>query len=404
MSITQEENTRMTQVGPGTPAGNMLRRYWWPILPSDEVKNKPIKVGLLGEKFVLFRTGEGKLGLLDLNCTHRRASLEFGRVEDKGIRCCYHGWKYDVEGNVLDMMIETDNGAKIRQNYKQPSYDTFEISGMVFAYIGPKPAPKFPKWDLLFDDKCNKFIVGRDCHSNWVQRVENLNDPLHVSVLHAAVYPELAGARATTKDVEWHERWYGIDMRLTYASGIKDRHHFIFPAANRIYVGRSGQRPYQWIQMFTPVTDTYTLVYQWMCSIGDPPPYKTTAAKFQSYPPGGFKRIEDGWWDIWERDQDDAAMESQGVIANRSLEHMAPCDKGVALFRQLLKRSIDAVEQGKDPVAAVPPNDDIVMLESYKMMGIEDPTKIHNAELGEKLEVIPPYDLKDQEAKEKVPG
>ncbi len=390
--MTPEDNERITRIGPGTPGGDMLRRYWWPVTAAANVKNKPVKIGLLGEKFVLFRTLKGDLGLLDLNCTHRRASLEFGRVEDKGIRCCYHGWLYDVKGNCLEQMVEPELGAKACHLYKQPSYSVREVSGLIFAYIGPQPEPKFPKWDLLFDDNANKFIVMRDAHSNWVQRVENLQDALHVAILHAPVYPELAAQRAKT---DWIERWYGIEMYMEYPSGIRDRHHFMFPAMNRIYVGRSGQRPHQFIQWFTPVTDTYTLTFQMFCSIGDPPPYKTTVAEFQGYPPGGFKRVEDGWWDIWERDQDDAAMESQGVIANRALEHLATSDIGITKFRRMLMKSIDAVERGEAPVGLIPPNDDVVMLESFKTLGIDNPTEVHNADLGEQLDVIAPYDVKE---------
>jgi 5,5'-dehydrodivanillate O-demethylase len=389
-----EDNERITRVGPGTPGGNMLRRYWWPILTSEQVKKKPVKVGLLGEKFVVFRTLEGKLGMLDQNCSHRRASLEFGRVEEKGIRCCYHGWLWSEKGACLEQMVEPDLGAKTRHQYKQGSYTVYEVSGLIFAYIGPLPAPQFPKWDLLFNDNCNKFIVGRDAHSNWVQRAENLQDALHVAVLHASVYPELAAKRATK--VEWNECWYGIDMYLEYPNGIRDRHHFMFPASNRIYVGRAGQRPHQFIQWFTPVDDLYTLTFQMFCSIGDPPPYKTTVAEFQSYPPGVFKRVEDGWWDIWERDQDDAAMESQGVIANRSLENLASSDAGIVKFRRMLMKSIDAVERGENPTFGVQTDDQIVEFETYKTLGIDDPTQLHFAELGEKLEIRPPYDVNEE--------
>ena len=102
--LSQEENELMTRVGPGTPAGEMLRRYWWPLAFTEALKPKgrPVKVRLLGEDFVLFRDGGGKLGLLDLHCSHRGTSLEFGRVEDGGIRCCYHGWLYDRNGRCLE--------------------------------------------------------------------------------------------------------------------------------------------------------------------------------------------------------------------------------------------------------------------------------------------------------------
>jgi 5,5'-dehydrodivanillate O-demethylase oxygenase subunit len=386
-----DDNRRITQVARGTAAGEMLRRYWWPILPSANVGKTPVKVKLLGEEFVVFRTAQGALGMLDLHCTHRRASLEFGRVEADGIRCCYHGWLYDVNGACLDQMMEPDRGARTRHLYRQGSYLAREVSGLVFAYIGPQPAPRFPKWDVLFDDHCNKFIVCRDAHSNWLQRAENQLDILHVPVLHASIYPELAGVRPHR--VEWNETWYGVDFRLEYPTGVRDRHHYMFPSVNRVYVGRAGQRPHQLIQWYVPVSDTYTMVMQIFCSIGDAPPYKTTAAEFQHFAPGSVKRVEDGWWGIWERDQDDAAMESQGAIADRSLEHLASSDTGIVKFRNMLMKAIDEVERGENPTPGVPTDDEVVFLETYKTLAVDDPTAVRNAELGEKLQIRQPYDV-----------
>ena len=106
--LSKEENELLTRVGPSTPAGEMLRRYWWPVGFSALVKEKssPTKIRLLGEDFVLFRDGGGRLGLVDLHCSHRGTSLEFGRVEDQGLRCCYHGWLYDVNGRCLEQPAE----------------------------------------------------------------------------------------------------------------------------------------------------------------------------------------------------------------------------------------------------------------------------------------------------------
>jgi 5,5'-dehydrodivanillate O-demethylase oxygenase subunit len=390
-----EENRKITQVGPGTPGGNLLRRYWWPVMPSASVTNKPVKVGLLGQKFVLFRTPGGELGMLDLHCTHRRASLEFGRVEDNGIRCCYHGWLYDAKGNCLDQMVEPDGGAKTRNNYKQGAYTVRELSGTIFAYIGPQPVPQLPMWDVLADENSNKFIVRRDAHSNWVQRAENQQDILHLSVLHASIYPELAGLRASR--IDWNETWYGLDFYLEYPNGVRDRHHYMFPSVNRVYVSRAGQRPHQLIQWYVPIDDTFTMTYQIFCSMGDKPPYKTTVAEYQTLTPGNYKRVEDGWWGIWERDQDDAAMESQGTIADRTLEHLASSDIGVVKFRRMLSTSIDAVARGASPTFGVPPNDEVVMLETYKTLGLEDPTKIRHAGVGEKLAIRHPYDVAEDE-------
>jgi len=388
--MNREENERITRVGPGTPGGTMLRRYWWPVAISDHVGNRPHKVRLLGEDFVLFRSLEGRLGLLDLHCTHRNASLEFGRVEAKGLRCCYHGWLYDEKGHCLDQMCEPNGGFPYREKIRQGAYAVTEKSGLIFAYIGPEPAPSLPKWDVLFDEQSNKFVQGRDMHSNWVQRAENMLDALHVMALHASVYPELAAQRPTT--LEYNERWYGIDMYLEYPNGIRDRHHYMFPACNRIQVARSGQRPHQFIQWATPVDDTKSISFQIWAQSGDPPPYKVTGAQYQTTVPGEYRRVEDEWWGIWERDQDDAAVESQGPITDRTREHLASSDQGIVKFRRMLARAIDAVERAEGAFASVPPDDNVVMLETYKTLA-EDVTQIRNPELGKQLEVIQPYDL-----------
>jgi 5,5'-dehydrodivanillate O-demethylase len=380
----------MTGVGLNTPGGTMLRRYWWPIVVSDHLGKRPAKVKLLGEEFTLFRKPNGTLGLLDKHCSHRSASLEFGRVEEQGLRCCYHGWLYDEKGNCLDQMCEPNGGKGYREKIKHGAYSVIEKSGLIFAYIGPQPAPAFLKWDVLLDEKANKYVQARDLHVNWIQRAENMMDPLHVMALHASLYPELATQRPTRLD--YNEMWYGIDMYLEYPNGIRDRHHYMFPASNRIQVARAGQHPHQFIQWATPIDDTSSVAFQIWCRHGEAPPYQIIGAQYQKTVPGECKRVEDGWWGIWERDQDDAAVESQGLITDRTREHLASSDQGIVKFRRMLLRSIDAVERGEPAFGTIPPNDDVIMLETYKTLAA-DPTEIRNVELGKQLEVIQPYDL-----------
>ena len=146
--MTPEQNERLTRVGPGTPCGEMLRRYWWPIWFTELVTDKPVPVRLLGEDLVLFRNADGGTGLLDRRCPHRGASLELGRVEDDGIRCCYHGWKFAADGACLDMPAEPP-GTPLINEVHQTAYVTQETAGLVFAYLGPLPAPLLPRYDLL---------------------------------------------------------------------------------------------------------------------------------------------------------------------------------------------------------------------------------------------------------------
>jgi phenylpropionate dioxygenase-like ring-hydroxylating dioxygenase large terminal subunit len=388
--VRKEENEILTRIGPGTPCGAMLRHYWWPVTCSGYVGKRPMKIKLLGEEFVLFRKPDGQFGMLDLHCAHRGASLEFGRVEANGLRCCYHGWLYDEKGNCLDQMCEP-GGGQHRGNYKQGAYPVIEKSGLVFAYIGPGEPPAFPKWDVLFDDNCNKVVHGRDAHGNWLQRAENMLDALHVMCLHGSLYPELAEERPHRLDFD--ETWYGIDMHLDYPNGIRDRHHYMFPALNRIQVCRVGQRPHQFIQWVVPHDDTHCTTFQIWASEGDPPPYKITTGAFQKTEPGDFKRVEDEWWGLWERDQDDAAIESQGLITDRTREHLATCDVGIVKMRRMVLASIDAVAKGQPPVGAIPPHDGIIELETYKTELGDNPEQIRRPDDGRKLEIIAPYDV-----------
>src|SRR5581483_4934678 len=146
--LSREENDLLTRVGPGTPAGEMLRRYWHPIGFAAELKKRPLKKRLLGEDLVLFRDDAGKLGLLTLRCAHRGTSLEFGHIEDGGIRCCYHGWLYAVDGRVMEQPGEPSE-SNFKDRVRQRAYKVEELGGVIFAYLGPDPAPLLPRWDVL---------------------------------------------------------------------------------------------------------------------------------------------------------------------------------------------------------------------------------------------------------------
>src|SRR5690242_15636636 len=201
--MTPEENETLTRVGPGTPGGEMLRRYWWPVGFTVEVTTKPVPVRHLGEDFVLFRDGSGKVGMVDKACPHRRASLELGRCEDRGIRCCYHGWLFDAAGQCLEMPAEPA-GSKLFQEVKIRSAQVQEAGGIVFAYLGPDPAPRLPRYDLLYREDCDRTVWAKEDHCNWAQRAENGVDPYHSMSLHASVYPSMAMKRP---DSNWIPMW-----------------------------------------------------------------------------------------------------------------------------------------------------------------------------------------------------
>ena len=160
--LSNEENETMTRVGPETAAGEMLRRYWWPLAFTEEVRSKgaPVKVRLLGEDFVLFRDGSGELGLLELHCSHRGTSLEFGRVEDNGIRCCYHGWLYDRRGKCLEQPAEPED-SNFKDQIQHTTYHAEDAGGLIFSLYRTLAGARFPVTICWFREDGCRVVRGR---------------------------------------------------------------------------------------------------------------------------------------------------------------------------------------------------------------------------------------------------
>jgi 5,5'-dehydrodivanillate O-demethylase len=354
--LSSEENELLTRVGPGTAAGEMLRCYWWPVGFSEEVKLKgaPVKVRLLGEDFVLFRTGGGELGLLELHCSHRGTSLEFGRVEDHGIRCCYHGWLYDRRGKCLEQPAEPEDST-FKDRIQHPAYHAREAGGLVFAYVGPEPVPLLPGYDLLIRDDGCRVVGGGEEFCNWLQRAENSADGAHSIALHAAGYPNMAMKRPT---IHWEETKFGI-KETTWVEGVSKPRitHFIFPSHVRHSAARVGENPRQVIRFRVPTDDFKTTSY-WIDFYPhrDGQPTQPALLKTQGFKkskPGVYKRVQDGWWNLYTHEQDRVAQESQGVIADRAKEHLASSDQGIIMLRKMIRDSIDAVRAGNDPLGVI---------------------------------------------------
>ena len=343
--MTPQENETMTRVGPNTPGGKFLRSYWWPVWFTQELTNKPVPIRLLGEDFVLFRDGSGKIGLLDAACPHRRASLTLGRVEEKGIRCCYHGWLLSAEGHCLEMPAEP-KGSKLHEDVRQHHGLTQEAGGLIFAYLGPLPAPQLPHYDLLFREDCDRAVWAKDDHCNWAQRAENGVDPYHSMSLHASVYPSMAMKRP---DATWTPMWYGFRMQSEYPGGKRNVSHHIFPSTTRRHGARVGTTPSEYLHIRVPTDDTLTTTFYVKANIKPEGPYKTTCRGMQKTQPGVYQRVEDEWWGLESSDQDRAAQESQGPIHDRSREFLGTSDKGVVMWRKLVFEGIKAVAKGADP-------------------------------------------------------
>ena len=176
--LTVEQNERLTRVGPGTPMGELLRRYWHPIAPSAELdeENPTKEVRLLGEDLVLFRSTKGVLGLVEPSCPHRKANLSYGVPEPEGIRCAYHGWLFDETGACVDQPSEPA-GSRFKEKVRIKAYPVEELGTLIFAYLGPEPAPLLPRWDMLTWGQVRRNVVMHMVPANWLQCMENSLDP-----------------------------------------------------------------------------------------------------------------------------------------------------------------------------------------------------------------------------------
>ena len=350
--LSRDENDLLTRVGPGTPCGEMLRRYWWPIGFSELVaeKQSPTKVRLLSEDFVLFRNGAGHLGLLELHCSHRGTSLEFGRVEDQGIRCCYHGWLYDTAGNCLEQPAEPADST-FKDRIRHPAYKVRESAGFIFAYLGPDPAPLLPRYDLFLQENGERVIGAGTEYCNWLQRAENSVDQTHLVALHAPEYPQMALKRP---EIGWQKTVYGAKVTMHVPGVSKPKHsHWVFPSHTRHTTARKDRVPDHAIRFRVPTDDTTTKTFWLRFTPSDEAnrgrPLRLKTVGFEDDKPGIYTRVDDGWWGIASHDQDRVAQESQGEIYDRTREHLGASDEGVILLRQTIKESIEAVRQGQDP-------------------------------------------------------
>ncbi len=357
--LSREENELLIRVGPGTPAGELLRRYWHPVAVAGELKEgRQIKrVKILGERLVVFRDGRGRYGLVGEQCPHRSASLAYGRVEPDGIRCPYHGWKYDVEGRCLEQPAEPpDSTYKDRIRHK--AYPVERLSGLLFAYLGPKPAPLLPRWDVLAREDGRRWVViDTPLECNWLQPMENSVDPAHLYWLHGSSGHLGSHMSEYQEKREFIRFEYGIWKRRT-TPGVKpsdapmvDMHPLVFPTTLR-HVGRwKGKEIRHDLQIRVPVDDTHTQVYRVNFI-----PSATERSPVDQDPPFEHSQLKDadGEYNMGlVAAQDHMAWETQGPVTDRTEEHLGNSDEGVILFRKLLKEQIELVQTGGEPMGMV---------------------------------------------------
>jgi nitrite reductase/ring-hydroxylating ferredoxin subunit len=353
----------LTEVGPGTPAGEYLRRFWHPFLLSSELGQLPKVIKVLGEELVVFRDGSGRIGLVHKHCVHRGVSLEFGIVGQRGITCCYHGWKYDVDGTILETPAEPAN-SKIKERFSLGAYPVIEEHGMIFTYMGPPELkPEFPRYDCYNYPSPNKLVpLKMEVPCNWLQVHENACDPAHTTYLHAVVsaaqfertftaLPALdfiptplgfaAPATRRLKDmvfIRTNDLIMPNIVQVTGSKGLGLEESYMVAALltrwatpaddhNTYYIGYVHENAITGNESKRSLTTPVGL--NRMNLIGQ-----------TAYRPYEERQIEPGDYD---------AMISPGPIVNRAAEHLASTDGGVALFRRMLAREIARVERGEEP-------------------------------------------------------
>ncbi|MGH7771872.1 MAG: Rieske 2Fe-2S domain-containing protein [Candidatus Binatia bacterium] len=353
-----EPDPELTHVGPGTPCGELMRRYWQPVCLSEELKDLPKRIRILGEDLVAFRDGQGRAGLLFFRCSHRGTSLEYGRIEREGIRCCYHGWLYDVDGNVLDMPLEPRNST-LKDRIKHPCYPVQEFGGLVFAYIGPlEKKPELPKYDVWLKEggilKARMGPrVGGAVNCNWLQSEENLMDALHTVWLHTVH----SGPQFPTNihntlpdEVKYEETEMGMRFIMTRRLP-NDRWcdviwEMIMPLNIHLtYTDEPKTEKVQSVSFCIPVDDTHQLgaTIRWIPKDGD----QAEKPGREKLAPGSRKESS---YEYSQRYPDDKeAQEGQGPVAIHALEHLVSSDRGVIMFRKTLREAINAVREGRDP-------------------------------------------------------
>jgi nitrite reductase/ring-hydroxylating ferredoxin subunit len=351
--------TELTEVGPRTPMGELMRRYWHPVGLSADAGPTARKVRALGEDLILFRDGDGRAGLLYARCAHRGTSLYYGRTEARGIRCCYHGWLYDVEGRCLEQPCEEGGGAR-RERIRQPWYPVAERYGLVFAYMGPpEKKPMLPRYDCLEELEAGESVEADDSSigsggpqivpCNWLQHWENIADPFHVPILHGSFSgAQFVAQMGLMPEVRFEatERGVKIVSLRTLQDGKVHRRvtEAVVPTLRVVpspRVERYGK--VESIGWVLPMDDTMFRIY--------------TAGRVRE--PGDLRKVRSRqggklWHELTEEEHqrfpgDYEAQTGQGPITLHSEEHLATSDRGIAQLRRFLEQQVRVVADGGDP-------------------------------------------------------
>lgn len=355
--LSNKDNERLTRVGPGTPMGALLRRYWMPVAAVSEFDRQTTQpVRLLGEDLVLYKDLSGAFGLVDRHCPHRRADMQYGFVEQHGLRCNYHGWLFDERGCCLEQPYEdaANPAARFREKVRIPSYPVETKAGLIWAYLGPEPAPLVPNWEPFTWENGFRQIVYADVPCNWLQCQDNSIDPVHFEWMHMNWNVRRRGAEGPYSPrhlkLEFEEFDYGFVYRRL-REGMKESDPLwtigrvcLWP--NALFTGNH----FEWR---VPVDDENTRSVTW-CFSRVPKGREPYAQKTIPAWRGPVRDSVTGdWISSHVMNQDFIAWCGQGPIADRTKEHLGSSDRGIVLLRKRLMDDLDAVERGQDPKAVI---------------------------------------------------
>ena len=390
--VSRNDNELLTQTDRGTPMGDLMRRYWMPVLLAAELPEPdcaPVRVKLLGEKLVAFRDTAGRLGLLDEFCPHRRASLFLGRNEEHGLRCVFHGWKFDVEGRCLDMMNEAP-GSDFKDKMSTNSYPATEIGGVIWAYLGPddrQPPPPNFEWTQV--EATHRHVSKNQQECNWLQGLEGGVDTAHAPILHRTISSNTTrpGIGINTNFVtggvpslevdttDYGYRYVGI-RNLEEKGNYVRAYHYVMPfhqlrPRQAGYQGQPG-KPQVAGHMWVPMDDENCMIYNLVYSFGEQPISEEEWLEMERGYGRGPEHILPDYRtkgnraNDWLIDrqvqktetftgieginaQDVAVQESMGPIVDRTKENLSRSDIAIVAARRMLLQAARTVADGGDP-------------------------------------------------------
>ena len=362
-SIVPKIDEGLARTGPKTSCGEYLRRYWHPVALTSEISEVPKEIRILGEDLVIFKTTKGNIGLVHKACPHRRASMVYGKIDDRGIRCCYHGWLFSPNGEILETPgedLDSRTAAKIRETFKLGAYPVVEFNGLAFSYLGPMDKmPEFPHYDAFEIPGNTPSPYRIDYNCNWIQVLDAIMDPVHTSFLHGQSSGiQFSEGFAEVGEIKFYERgtqYLGCNTRriddnvwirvneLILPNFTQAGAAFAADGTRSRYFGRSSFT--RWV---VPVDDHHCVALAWanFGERGDPIEYNNQE---------GFERIEAG--EITNRaleekqknPGDAEAVEGMGSISTHKGEHLMPTDQGVMIYRRRIRKLSKDLQEGKDP-------------------------------------------------------